>query len=142
MTGLGRIAEKLSEVSLNSDRFDWKTGKAVKSSYNFRQVWAENRKSCQKKLQLQTGLIGKQGKLSKEAPTSDRFEEKTRKAVKRSPNFRQVWVENRKSCQKKLQLQTGLGGKQGKLSKEAPTSDRFGRKTGKAVKRSSNFRQV
>jgi hypothetical protein len=94
----------------------------------------ENKKSCQKKPQLQTGLIGKQEKLSKEAPTSDRFDWKTGKAVKRSPNFRQVWGENKKSCQKKPQLQTGLGGKQEKLPKEAPTSDRFGWKIGRAVR--------
>jgi hypothetical protein len=66
-------------------------------------------------------LGGKQEKLSKEAPTSDRFDCKTGKAVRRSFNFRQVWVRNRKSCQKKLQLQTGLIVKQGKLSEEAST---------------------
>jgi hypothetical protein len=51
-------------------------------------------------------------------------------------------VKNKKSCQKKSQLKTGLRGKQEKLSKEEPTSDRFKKKTRKAVKRKSNFRQV
>jgi hypothetical protein len=80
-------------------------------------------------------LRGKQEKLSKEEPTSDRFERKTRKAVRRRANFRQVCGRNEKSCQKKSQLQTSLREKQEKLSEEKPTSDSFDRKTRKAVKK-------
>jgi len=47
-----------------------------------------------------------------------------------------------KSCQNMNQLQTGLMEKREKLSKDAPTSDRFDGKAGKVVKRCSNFRQV
>jgi len=47
-------------------------------------------KSCQKKSELQTGLRGKQEKLSEEEPSSYRFDWKTRKAVRRRANFRQV----------------------------------------------------
>jgi hypothetical protein len=50
----------------------------------------ENEKSCQKKSQVQTGFRGKREKLSEEEPSSDRFEGKTRKAVKIRVNFRQV----------------------------------------------------
>jgi hypothetical protein len=87
-------------------------------------------------------LKGKCEKLSKEGATSDRFEGKMRKAVKRRSNFRQVWSKSTKSCQKKEQLQTGLKGKCEKLSKEGATSDRFEGKMRKAVRRRSNFRQV
>jgi hypothetical protein len=67
---------------------------------------------------------------------------KSRKAVKRRPNLRQVWREKRKSCQKKAQLKTGLACEEEKLSKERSTYDRFGVKREKAVKRKLNLRQV
>ena len=74
--------------------------------------------------------------------SSDRFERKTRKAVKRRAKFRQVKKENKKSCQKNSQVQTGLRGKREKLSEEELTSDRFERKTRKAVRSRGKFRQV
>ncbi|WNF21965.1 hypothetical protein [Mesobacillus jeotgali] len=82
--------EKLSEEEPTSDRFEGETRKAVRRRANFRQVREKNEKSCQKKSQLQTALRGKREKLSKEGPTSDRFEGETRKAVRRRANFRQV----------------------------------------------------
>ncbi|MEW8971694.1 MAG: hypothetical protein AB2411_13765, partial [Mesobacillus sp.] len=57
-----------------------------------------------------------------------------RKAVRRSPNFRQVWMKREKSCQNIDQLQTGLEEKAGKLSEHQSTSDRFGGKDRKAVR--------
>jgi hypothetical protein len=45
--------------------------------------------------------------MSDEKVTSDRFEGKRRKAVRRRSNFRQVQMKKQKSCQKKEQLQTG-----------------------------------
>jgi hypothetical protein len=80
-------------------------------------------------------LRGKPEKLSEEEATSDRFERKTRKAVRRRANFRQVREENKKSCQKKSQLKTGLREKQEKLSRKQRNRDRFGANTGKAVKK-------
>jgi len=47
----------------------------------------KNEKSCQKKSELKTGLSEKGEKLSKEERTSDRFERKTRKAVRRRAKF-------------------------------------------------------
>jgi hypothetical protein len=48
----------------------------------------------------------------------------------------------KKSCQKKAQLQTGLGSNEEKLSQDGLTSDRFGHKRRKAVTRRANLRQV
>jgi hypothetical protein len=70
---------------------------------------------------------------------SDRFGGKGRKAVRSTPRFRQVWCEKRKSCQKKLEVLTGLQGKEEKLSEVSSSFDRFGAKRGKAVRRSSMF---
>jgi hypothetical protein len=56
--------------------------------------------------------------------------------------FRQIWGEKGKSCLKQLDVQTGLEGEVEKLSEVAPSSDRFGGKTGKAVRSSPKFRQV
>ena len=80
--------------------------------------------------------------LSEERATSDRFEGKSRKAVKKRSNFGQVQREKKKTCQKKEQLQTGFKEKEEKLSEEGVTSDRFRGKSQKAVRRESNFRQV
>ena len=141
-TGLGGEGEKLSEEGATSDRFGWRRRKAVRRRRNFRQVWVEKEKRCQKKAQLQTGLGGEGEKVSEEGATSDRFGLRRRKAVRRRRNFRQDWVEKEKSCQKKTQLQTGLGGEGEKLSEEGATSDRFGLRRRKAVRRKHNFRQV
>jgi hypothetical protein len=84
------------------------------------------KKSCQKKAQLTTGLGSNEEKLSKGSQTYDRFGIRRRKAVRRKPNFRQVWDQMKKSCQKKAQLTTGLGSNEEKLSKESSTCDRFG----------------
>ncbi|WNF23609.1 hypothetical protein [Mesobacillus jeotgali] len=73
-------------------------------------------------------------KLSENRSTSDRFGGKGRKAVRTSPNFRQVWRKRQKSCQKIAQLQTGLEEKAEKLSEDQSTSDRFGGKDRKAVR--------
>jgi hypothetical protein len=90
-TGLEEEGENLSEVSPSSDRFGGKTGKAVRSSAKFRQVWRRKGKSCQKKPQVQTGIEVKQEKLSEVASSSDRFGGRRRKAVRNSLKFRQVW---------------------------------------------------
>ena len=50
------------------------------------------------------------------------------------------WEEER--CQKKLQIQTGLGLLEEKLSEKALDSDRFEVKRGKPVKISPGFRQL
>jgi hypothetical protein len=89
-----------------------------------------------------TGSERKEEKLSEDRATSDRFEAKRGKAVRRQSNFGQVQREKRKSCQKKEQLLTGSERKEEKLSKDSSTSDRFGGKRGKAVRRQSNFGQV
>ncbi|WNF23608.1 hypothetical protein [Mesobacillus jeotgali] len=107
-TGLEEMIEKLSEDRPTSDRFGGKGGQAVRRSINFGQVWMKREKSCQNIDQLQTGLEEKAEKLSEDRPTSDRFGGIDRKAVRRSINFRQVWRERQKSCQKINQLQTGL----------------------------------
>jgi hypothetical protein len=66
-------------------------------------------------------LKEKAEKLSEERATSDRFEGKSRKAVRRTSNLRQVYREKQKSCQKKGQLQTGLKAIAEKLSEERAT---------------------
>ncbi|MEW8969817.1 MAG: hypothetical protein AB2411_04280, partial [Mesobacillus sp.] len=136
------MIEKLSEDRPTSDRFGGNDRKAVRTSLNFRQVWRKRQKSCQNIAQLQTGLEEMAGKLSEDRPTSDRFGGKGGKDVRRSPNFRQVWRKRQKSCQKMAQLQTGLDEMIEKLSEDRPTSDRFGGKDRKTVRRSPNFRQV
>jgi hypothetical protein len=65
------------------------------------------RKSCQKQEQLQTGSADKEEKLSEAGATSDRFSDKSGKAVRSQSNFRQVQWKKRRSCQKSEQLQTG-----------------------------------
>jgi hypothetical protein len=82
--------EKLSEVGATSDRFGGKTGKAVRSRGNFRQVWWKKRKSCPNQRQLRTGLEEKQENLSEPKATSDRFGGKTGKAVRTKCHFGQV----------------------------------------------------
>ncbi|WP_041967076.1 hypothetical protein, partial [Mesobacillus selenatarsenatis] len=67
------------------------------------------------KRQLRTSLKEMIEKLSELGPISDRFGGKGRKAVRTSPNFRQVWMESQKSCQNIAQLQTGLEEKAEKL---------------------------
>jgi hypothetical protein len=141
-TGLASDVEKLSKEGATSDRFGVKRRKAVKRKLNFRQVWPQKKKSCQKKAQLQTGLSLNGEKLSEESSTSDRFGVKRRKAVRRKLNFRQVWGQTEKSCQKKVQLERGLASNGEKLSEESSTSDRFVVKRRKAVRRKLNFRQV
>ncbi|UYZ22985.1 hypothetical protein [Mesobacillus jeotgali] len=85
-----------------------KSGKAVRTQSNFRQVQREKGKSCPNPEQLQTGSSGKVEKLSELGATSDRF------SVKK-------W----KSCPNPEQLQTGSAEKAEKLSEPRATSDRF-----------------
>ncbi|WP_079509993.1 hypothetical protein [Mesobacillus jeotgali] len=92
--------EKLSEVSPTLDRFEGKGRKAVRSKSNFGQVWGQREKSCQKQVQLWTGLEAKEEKLSEVSPTLDRFGGKGRKAVRSKVKFGQVWWQREKSCQK------------------------------------------
>jgi hypothetical protein len=73
VTGLGAGGVKLSRKRGNCDRFGFWRGKAVKRKANFRQVCHQTKKSCQKKEELQTGLVSNEEKLSKERGTSDRF---------------------------------------------------------------------
>ncbi|WP_102261337.1 hypothetical protein [Mesobacillus jeotgali] len=80
--------------------------------------------------------------MSEHQPTSDRFREKGRKAVRTSINFGQVWRRSHESCQNINQLWTGLVEKPGKLSEHRPTWDRFGGEARKAVRTSTNFGQV
>ncbi|WNF23063.1 hypothetical protein [Mesobacillus jeotgali] len=133
-TGLKEKHEKLSEDEPTLDRFGGKAGKVVRSRSNFRQVWRESRKSCQKMSQLQTGLVEKEEKLSEVEATLDRFGEKAGKVVRSRSNFRQVWRESRKSCQKMSRLQTGLVEKEEKLSEVEATLDRFEGKSRKVVR--------
>jgi len=70
-------------------------------------------------------LQEKEEKLSEERATSDRFVGKSRKAVKRRGNLRQVCREKQKSCQENEQLKTGLQVKAEKLSKAGAASKRF-----------------
>jgi hypothetical protein len=81
-------------------------------------------------------------KASEVRATSDRFGGNRCKAVRSKSNIRQVWGKPVQSCQKKEQLQTGLGETGAKLSEERATSDKFGGNRRKAVRRKSNFRQV
>jgi hypothetical protein len=82
--------EKLSEVRATSDRFSGYRGKAVRSQSNFRQVQRKKGKSYQKSAQLRPGSEEKEEKLSEDGATSDRFSDKSEKAVRSQSNFRQV----------------------------------------------------
>ncbi|WP_226678046.1 hypothetical protein [Mesobacillus jeotgali] len=80
--------------------------------------------------------------MSEHQPTSDRFREKGRKAVRTSINFGQVWRRSHESCQNINQLRTGLEEKPEKLSEHQPTLDRFGGEARKVVRTSTNLGQV
>ncbi|WP_226679323.1 hypothetical protein [Mesobacillus jeotgali] len=99
--------EKLSRKARNRDRFARKSGKVVKKSSELRQVRPEKWKSCQEKLGIVTGSPGKVEKLSRKARNHDRFGCESGKAVKKSPELRQVRREKWKSCQEKLGIVTG-----------------------------------
>ncbi|WNF23688.1 hypothetical protein [Mesobacillus jeotgali] len=64
--------------------------KAVKKTKELRQVWVKMQKSCQENEGIKTGLRGKVQKLSEIEASSDRFEVKRVKAVRRRAKFRQV----------------------------------------------------
>ena len=98
------------------------SGKAVRSRSEFGQVWWGKQKSCQEKLGIVTGLVGKAEKLSRKARNCDRFGGGSRKAVKKSS-----------------EIVTGLVGEAEKLSRKARDCDRFGGGSGKAVKKSSEL---
>jgi hypothetical protein len=87
-------------------------------------------------------LKGKAEKLSEAGATSDRFEGKSRKAVRSKSTFRQVCRKKQKSCPKQEPLQIGLQEKAEKLSEARSTSDSSRENSRKPVKNQSNFRQV
>jgi hypothetical protein len=112
------------------------------------------RESCQKKLQVRTGLVGEEEKLSEVPRSSDSFGRRKGKAVKRSikfgqlsqgrekavrrsTKFGQVWSgrRKRKSCQEKSGIVTGLTSEEEKLSRKDQNRDRFEGEAGKAVKK-------
>ncbi|WP_144474697.1 hypothetical protein [Cytobacillus oceanisediminis] len=81
-------------------------------------------------------------KLSEAGATSDRFDGKSRKAVRSRGDFGQVCRKKLKSCPKQWRLRTGLKGKAEKLSEARAPSDRFAGKSKKAVRSSGKFGQV
>ena len=115
-TGFMGKEEKLSEVEPSSDRFHGQGGKAVRSRAKFRPVSQKTMKSCPKSTQVRTGFMGKEEKLSKVEPSSDRFHRKRGKAVQSRAKFRQVSLAMKKSCQKSRQVQTGFTENEEKLS--------------------------
>ncbi|MBS8263752.1 hypothetical protein DYI25_04750 [Mesobacillus boroniphilus] len=124
-TGLEEIGEKLSEERATSDRFEGNKWKAVRRKSDFGQVWRKSTESCQKKERLRTGLEEIGGKLSEERATSDRFGGNRRKAVRRKSDFGQVWRKPTESCQKSVQVRTGLEETSEKLSEPSARSEFF-----------------
>jgi hypothetical protein len=93
-------------------------------------------------LLVRTGLVEVLGKLLEVVPSLDSFSRSIRKAVRSSSEFGQVGGENEKSCTKQHRVRTGYEGKREKLSEAAPSSDRLGGGTRKAVRSSTKFGQV
>jgi hypothetical protein len=141
-TGLQEKPEKLSKAGAPLDRFAGKTRKAVRSRGTFGQVCRKNQKSCPKQWPLRTGLKENGEKLSEAGLALDRFEGKGQKAVRSRCSFGQVCKKKQKSCPKQWRLQTGLKKNAEKLSEARATSDRFERKSRKAVRNSGDFGQV
>ncbi|WP_176167381.1 hypothetical protein [Mesobacillus jeotgali] len=123
------------------DRDSGLTAKAVQSSSMFGQGFRTYSQSCPKQLNVWTGILDLQPKLSKAAQCLDRDSGFTSKAVQSSSMFGQEFRVNNQSCPKQLNVWTGIQGLHPKLSKAAQCLDRDSGFTAKAVQSSSMFGQ-
>ncbi|WP_139378398.1 hypothetical protein [Mesobacillus jeotgali] len=123
------------------DRDSGLTTKAVQSSSMFGQGFGIYTKSCPKQLNVWTGILDLQPKLSKAAQCLDRDSGFTLKAVQSSSMFGQEFWIYSQSCPKQLNVWTGIRDLQPKLSKAAQCLDKVSGLTAKAVQSSSKFGQ-
>jgi hypothetical protein len=116
-TKRGWKPEKLSEVGAASDKTGMETEEVVRSGCCFGQNGDGNRRSCPKRVLLQTKRGWKSKKLSEEGAASDKTGMEIEEVVRRGCCFGQNGVGNRRSCLKWVLLRTGPGCKSSMESK-------------------------